>query len=84
MGPEDIGAEVMKQLAGLVKDDDEDLKSEAFDFTNFMKCIKSLSYSAMFDSADSKRFYMKDLKDLTEKALKNTVPRFGGQERGSE
>jgi len=85
LGPEDIGAEVMKQLKGLAEDDILNGETgEAFDFSNFMKCIKSLSYSSMFDSEHSKKFHMKDLKHLTEKAMKNNLPRFGGQERGSD
>lgn len=78
LGPEDIGAEVMKQLKGLAEDDHSGEAGEVFDFSNFMKCIKSLSYSSMFDSANSKKFHMKDLKNLTEKAMKNNLPRFGG------
>jgi serine/threonine protein kinase len=82
----DLGAEVMKQLKGLAEaaEADADMKNEKlgdgmFDFSNFMKCISKLSYSALF-SDDSSKFNCKNLSYLADKAQENSVPRFAGQE----
>ena len=50
-----------------------------FDFTNFMKCISKLSYSALFEDGSSK-FNCKNLSVLTARAEQNSVPRFAGQQ----
>lgn len=32
-------------------------------FDNFIKCLKNLSYSSLFQSEDSKKFYFKSIGD---------------------
>lgn len=35
-----------------------------FNFENFMKCIKNLSYSSMFSNGNSKKFMFRNLGDV--------------------
>ena len=36
-------------------------QDDSFNFENFMKCIKDLSYSSMFSDSNSKKFHFKPL-----------------------
>lgn len=38
--------------------------NDSFNFENFMKCIKNLSYSSMFTDGNSKKFMFRSLGDV--------------------
>ena len=63
---------------------EEEQESGSFNFTNFMKSIESLSYSAMFTDKNSKKFTFKPLTQQIEENNNpgkeaTVVPRFPGQ-----
>jgi serine/threonine protein kinase len=55
-----------------------------FDFSNFMKCITQLSYSAMFTSQNSTKFNLRNLDEITKARAQNIIPRFSGIQTASE
>lgn len=54
-----------------------------FNFGNFMKCIKNLSYSSMFADNNSKKFCFHSLTAEEVKEQIRNMPRFAGQETKS-
>lgn len=57
-----------------------------FNFENFMKCIKNLSYSSMFADENSKKFSFKALSSdqCKEQLAVLSPPRFAGQAKNAE
>jgi len=64
--------ENMSEIYTFSEDDPYRQKDGSFNFSNFMKSISSLSYSAMFSEGNSKRF---TFKPLTEQISENNNPK---------